>query len=90
MTHHLSDPDAPFGREPFTGAPYSDRHRIVAAVLQFLMPFGIGRFYMGDKRRGLAQLLLSPLVVGLLWGLVDSIVIVTGRPLDQHGRPLRH
>jgi Domain of unknown function (DUF1707)/TM2 domain len=83
------DPQAPFGREPVTGLPYSDRSRSVAGLLQLLLPFGVGRFYSGHAAVGVAQLLLSVFLIGVVWSFLDGIVILAGRPLDPYGRPLR-
>lgn len=81
--------DAPYGREPTTGIPYSDRQRAVAGLLQIVLPFGIGRFYSGQIGLAVAQLITSLFFIGLIWSFVDGIVILTGRPIDQYGRPLR-
>lgn len=81
--------DAPHGREPATGVPYSDRSKVIAGVLQLVMPIGIGRFYSGHIGIGVAQLLLSFVGIGLLWAFIDGIVILAGRPTDPFGRPLR-
>jgi TM2 domain-containing membrane protein YozV len=81
--------EAPFGREPATGIPYSERQKVVAGVLQLLLPFGVGRFYTGHIGTGLAQLLLSFVGIGVLWAFLDGLVILLGRPLDGDGRPLR-
>jgi TM2 domain-containing membrane protein YozV len=83
------DLEAPYGREPATGIPYSDRYKVIAGVLQLVLPFGIGRFYAGHAGTGLAQLLLSPLVIGVIWAWIDGIVMLVGRPVDRDGRPLR-
>jgi TM2 domain-containing membrane protein YozV len=83
------DPAAPYGREPDTGLPYSQRYKVIAGVLQLVLPFGVGRFYTGHVGRGLAQLLLSPLVIGFVWAFVDGILMLVGRPVDAEGRPLR-
>lgn len=82
------DPAAPFGREPRTGQPYSDRSKVVAGVLQLIMPIGIGRLYSGQVAIGVAQLLLAFFGIGVLWAFLDGIVILAGRPTDGHGRPL--
>jgi TM2 domain-containing membrane protein YozV len=82
-------PEAPFGREPATGIPYSERQKVVAGVLQLVLPFGVGRFYTGHVGTGLAQLLLSFVGIGVLWAFLDGLVILLGRPLDRDGRPLR-
>lgn len=83
------DVAAPYGREPTTGMPYSDRYKVVAGVLQLLLPFGIGRFYSGHTGIAIAQLLLSFIGIGVLWAFIDGIVILAGHPTDPHGRPLR-
>ena len=85
----LHDPHAPYGREPVTGLPYSDRSKTVAGVLQLLLPFGVGRLYSGHAGIGIAQLLLSVFFVGVLWSFIDGIIILVGRPTDPYGRPLR-
>jgi TM2 domain-containing membrane protein YozV len=82
-------PDAPHGREPATGVPYSERQKLIAGLLQLLIPCGIGRFYTGHTGMGVAQLLLTPLGIGLVWAWIDGIVILAGRPVDRDGRPLR-
>ena len=84
------DPQAPFGREPVTGVPYSDRSKVVAGVLQLLLPCGVGRLYSGHTGIGVAQLLLTLFFgLGAIWAFIDGIVILAGRPTDRHGRPLR-
>ncbi|MFP5021538.1 DUF1707 domain-containing protein [Pseudonocardia phyllosphaerae] len=85
------DPSAPYGREPGSGMPYSDKQKIVAGLLQILIPFGIGRFYTGQAGLGVAQLLVTLLTFGFgaIWPFVDGIVILAGRPTDQRGLPLR-
>jgi Domain of unknown function (DUF1707)/TM2 domain len=83
------DPQAPYGREPVTGLPYSDRSKVVAGLLQVFLPFGIGRLYSGQIGIGIAQLMLSVFFIGVLWAFVDGIIILVGRPTDPYGRPLR-
>jgi hypothetical protein len=83
------DPQAPYGREPVTGLPYSDRSKVVAGLLQVFLPFGIGRLYSGQIGIGIAQLMLSVFFIGVLWAFVDGIIILAGRPTDPYGRPLR-
>jgi TM2 domain-containing membrane protein YozV len=83
------DVEAPYGREPITGIPYSDRQKVIAGVLQILLPFGVGRFYSGQAGVGVAQLLTSWIGIGILWCWIDGIIMLAGRPLDQYGRPLR-
>jgi hypothetical protein len=83
------DPQAPYGREPLTGQPYSDRSKVIAGLLQLFLPFGFGRLYTGHAVIGVAQLVLSIFGIGVLWAFIDGIVILAGRPTDVRGRPLR-
>ena len=93
---------APFGRHPATGQPYSDRSKVVAALLQLLGLFGFlgfGRIYLGQTRFGIAQLLgclaFAAFTLGLggfvasIWGVVDAILILSGNVRDRQGRVLR-
>ncbi|WP_242676707.1 NINE protein [Rhodococcus sp. ABRD24] len=56
------DPSAPFGRDPITGEPMSDKSKSTAGLLQILLGFvslpGIGRLYVGSVGIGLTQLLV--------------------------------
>jgi hypothetical protein len=82
-------PDAPYGRDPATGEAYSDKNKVVAGVLQLVLPFGVGRFYTGHVGTGVAQLLLSFIGIGVVWAFIDGIVLLAGHPRDPRGRPLR-
>src|SRR4051812_45288131 len=46
---------APYGLDPRTGIPYSDKQKLVAGLLQILLPFGIGRYYIGDNKIAIWQ-----------------------------------
>lgn len=87
--HH--NPAAPYGVHPVTGVPYSDKNKLVAGLLQILIPLGIGRMYMGDTKTGIIQLVVTLVTcgIGAIWPFVDGILILVGDPVDQHGRPLR-
>lgn len=55
-----------------------DRNRFLAALLAFLVgPLGIHRFYLGRVASGIAMLVLTCTVIGLLltvpWAIVDMI-----------------
>lgn len=80
-------PGAPYGVDPVTNLPYSDKSRVVAGVLQlFLGGFGAGRWYTGHKGMAIAQLLTCG---GLgIWALIDGIMMLVGRVTDPQGRPL--
>lgn len=63
---------------PAQAAGPPDRNKFVAALLAFLLgPLGIHRFYVGRIGSGIAMLVLSMTVVGLLvsvpWALVDML-----------------
>ncbi len=83
---------APYGVDPFTGLPYSDKSKLVAGLLQiFLGTLGVGRFYLGNPGMAIAQFLVTVFTfgVGALWPLIDGIVLLAGQPRDHAGRPLR-
>jgi uncharacterized protein DUF1707/TM2 domain-containing protein len=78
---------------PYPPAPYpvvySDKNRIAAGVLQILLPFGIGRFYTGHTGIAVAQLLSAALFVGVIWSVVDGIILLVSGGTDSDGRRLR-
>lgn len=68
---------APVAQVPAPAAS-GDRNKIVAAVIAFLLgPVGIHRFYLGRVGSGIAMLLLSCTIIGLLvtvpWALIDMV-----------------
>ncbi|HEU5038723.1 MAG TPA: TM2 domain-containing protein [Nocardioides sp.] len=86
------NPAAPYGVHPVTGIPYSDKTKLVAGLLQILLPFGIGRFYLGDTKTGVWQLVVTLVTcgIGALWPFIDGIIILaTDNVTDSQGRPLR-
>jgi TM2 domain-containing membrane protein YozV len=73
-------------------AGVSDKSKIVAGLLGiFLGGFGVGRFYMGDTKTGVWQLVVSLVTCGLggIWGFIDGILILVNGGVDGQGRPLR-
>ncbi|WP_203568845.1 TM2 domain-containing protein [Aestuariimicrobium ganziense] len=83
---------APYGYEPGTGLPYSEKSKLVAGLLQiFLGGLGIGRFYKGDIGIGVAQLLVTLVTLGFgaIWPLIDGIIMLCTRQTDSEGRPMR-
>jgi TM2 domain-containing membrane protein YozV len=84
-------PAAPYGVHPMTGVPYSEKSKLVAALLQILIPLGIGRMYIGDTRTGVIQLIVTVVTcgIGALWPFIDGIMMLVGDPVDSEGRPLR-
>lgn len=100
----FGDPTAPYGRDPFTGEPLSDKSKVAAGLLQlFLGGFGAGRFYLGSNGIAVAQLitlilgwLLTLVLIGWLvlfglgiWVIIDAIIIFTGDVRDSRGFKLR-
>ena len=68
----------------------SDRSRIVAGILQILLPFGVGRIYLGYAAYGVLQfVLVFCFGIGALWSFIDGILMLAGTPkLDGYGRVL--
>ncbi|MDR0318875.1 MAG: NINE protein [Nitrososphaerota archaeon] len=57
---------------------YSGKNRAVAGILGLLFgPLGIHNFYLG-KKRGVAQFLLSFVFIGILWGYLEGLFILSG------------
>lgn len=85
-----ADPTAPYGYDPY-GRPYSDRSKVIAGVLQIVLPIGVGRFYAGRPGLGLAQLLVALFTFGLgtVWSFVDGILLLVQGGTDGQDRPLR-
>ncbi|GAA1212093.1 DUF1707 domain-containing protein [Prauserella alba] len=71
--------------------PPSDKSKILAGLLQILLPFGIGRFYTGHTGLALAQLLVTLLTLGVgsIWPFIDGIVLLARGGVDGNGRRLR-
>ncbi len=99
---YYGDPMAPYGRDPLTGEPLSDKSKVVAGLLQLLGLvgiLGIGRIYLGQTGFGIAQLIGGLLIgivtcgigfiVPVIWGIIDAVLILTGKVRDPQGRPLR-
>ena len=83
---------APYGVDPMTGMPLSDKSKMTAGLLQiFLGSFGVGRFYLGYTGLGIAQIAVVWLTCGFgsIWTLIDGIMMLTGKVPDAQGRPLR-
>lgn len=72
------EPGAPTVAGRVGVVPVTDRNKYIAALIAFILgPLGIHRFYLGRKGSGLAMLLLSCTLVGLIvtypWSFVDMI-----------------
>ncbi|WP_460715300.1 TM2 domain-containing protein [Nocardioides dilutus] len=81
----------PYGIHPVTGIPYSDKSKLVAGLLQILIPIGIGRFYIGDNKTGIIQLVVTLVTcgIGALWPFIDGIIILATDSKDANGYMLR-
>jgi TM2 domain-containing membrane protein YozV len=81
----------PYGIHPVTGIPYSDKSKLVAGLLQILIPLGIGRFYIGDNKTGVWQLVVTILTcgIGALWPFIDGIIMLATDSKDANGYMLR-
>lgn len=66
----------------------SDRNRVVAGILQIVLPFGAGRFYTGHTGIALAQLFTCFIFVGFIWSFIDGIILLVNGGTDAQGRPL--
>ena len=81
----------PTAQQEHTQYP-EQKSKLIAGLLQiFLGGFGIGRFYLGYTGIAIAQLLVSifTLGIGVLWPLIDGILILTGSvAVDGKGIPL--
>ena len=86
-----ASPAAPYGVHPTTGIPYSDKSKLVAGLLQLLLPLGIGRLYTGYTGLGLAQLAVTILTCGLgaIWPFIDGIIMLATDSKDAQGYVLR-
>jgi Domain of unknown function (DUF1707)/TM2 domain len=69
----------------------SDKSKVVAGVLQILLPFGVGRFYTGHSGLAVTQLLVVLVTcgVGAIWPIIDGIVLLVSGGTDSYGRQLQ-
>ena len=70
-----------------------NKSKVLAGALNLAplvgIPGGIGRLYAGYIGIGIAQLLLSFVCVGMIWSIVDGIMILTGSLThDADGKPM--
>jgi hypothetical protein len=70
------DASAPYGYDPRSGRPFSEKNKLVAGVLQLLFGLvgigGIGRLYSGHRGLGMTQLVAS---------VVAWLCLICGLPL---------
>jgi TM2 domain-containing membrane protein YozV len=86
-TTYASYPPPTFGQ--IYSPLQSDRNRVLAGILQILIP-GVGRMYLGYAAYGVLQLVFTLCFgIGYLWSIIDGIIILTGGvKLDGYGRQL--
>jgi len=87
-----------FGQPAFAQGVYANppKQWIIALLLAFFVgPLGIHNFYLGYNSRGLIQLLLSVIVIGLpitaIWAFIEFIMIIMrsgSYGCDATGQPL--
>jgi hypothetical protein len=95
-------PPAPLAPRPLMPAPvlvpmappaelavYSEKSRVAAGLLQILLPFGTGRFYTGHYHIAVLQLVLVLTGIGVIWSMIDGILLIVSGGTDRDGRPLR-
>eukprot|EP00446_Apocalathium_sp_SHHI-4_P015042 CAMPEP_0177203990 /NCGR_PEP_ID=MMETSP0367-20130122/28107_1 /TAXON_ID=447022 ORGANISM="Scrippsiella hangoei-like, Strain SHHI-4" /NCGR_SAMPLE_ID=MMETSP0367 /ASSEMBLY_ACC=CAM_ASM_000362 /LENGTH=315 /DNA_ID=CAMNT_0018652653 /DNA_START=81 /DNA_END=1028 /DNA_ORIENTATION=+ len=76
ITDALPDPDAP------ASPPKKKKSKVILMLLEMVPvcgPIGLDRFYLGSTKTGLAKLtvcLCTCLVGGLVWGLIDAIIVI--------------
>lgn len=68
----------------------SDKSRVLAGILNFIPPGGIGRLYLGYSAYGVLQLVLGLFTCVLyIWSVIDGILILVGGvKYDGYGRTL--
>ncbi len=70
------DPMAPYGRDPLTGEPFSDKSKVIAGLLQLIGLFGLlgfGRIYIGQTNTGVTQLVVGVICAWVLSWLTCGI-----------------
>lgn len=97
MSNSQYDPNIP--PQPNDQQPQDENYQVggkskTAAGLFgiFLGAFGVHNFYLGYTGKGIAQLLITLLSIGLLswvsaiWGLVEGILIIVSHPGESWHR----
>lgn len=84
-------PDAVDGGMPPRYGMVSQKH-FVAVILEVLLGgLGVDRMYMGRVGLGILKLIVSLITFGVgafVWGIVDYILITSGKAIDGDGNPL--
>ena len=71
--------------------PATQKSKLTAGLLGiFLGGFGVHNFYLGYTGKAIAQILLSCVGIGAIWGFIEGILILTGNiDKDANGIPLK-
>jgi TM2 domain-containing membrane protein YozV len=90
----MTNPQYPYqGDQQYPAGPagVSDKSKIVAGLLGILLGgLGAGRFYTGHTKIAVLQLVASLCTgIGVIWPIVDGILILINGGTDSEGRPLR-
>lgn len=69
----------------------NSKSKLTAGLLGiFLGGLGVHNFYLGYTGKAIAQILLSCIGVGAIWGLIEGILILCGKiDKDAKGNPLK-
>jgi hypothetical protein len=86
-------PQPPYGGQPGPQPPYPQQYpaypgaaqksKVVAGILGILLgSLGIHSFYLGRTGRGIAQIVVTVVTLGLggIWGFVEGILILLSKP----------
>jgi hypothetical protein len=71
-------------------AGWAPKSKMTAGILAILIGgLGIHAFYLGNSKKGIFMILSNLLCLGGIWGLIDGIMILTGKETtDAYGVPL--
>lgn len=71
-------------------AGWAPKSKMTAGILAILIGgLGIHAFYLGNSKKGIMMILSNILCLGGIWGLIDGIMILTGKETtDAYGVPL--
>lgn len=78
------------GELPLQGM-VSQKHFAAVILAALVGGLGVDRMYMGRVKLGIVKLLAGLITLGvgaIVWGIVDSILITTGKAIDGNGNPL--
>lgn len=84
-----NQPNAAYGQM----MPYAQKSKLIAGLLGILLgAFGVHNFYLGFTTKGVIQIILSILTLGVagIWGFIEGVLYLTGSMnTDSNGIPLK-